>query len=149
MATFKLQNNQDGGEKRSFTPIPEREILDVEVVKVEMRDKPDWAIRDPEVTQEVSFQVKVISGEYERRNLWGNAAPFFNYSPRCRLRLWVQGILGVDELPDGYELDLDELAGKRCRILVGNRDNKAGEKKDFIQDVFPAKKFDDAQAVFG
>lgn len=136
------------GAPRKFDPIPENTIVDVEVVSVELRDKPEWAIRDPDVTQEVSFRFRVVSGQYEKRNLWGNAAPFFNFSPKCRLRIWVQGILGVDELPEGFELDLPSLTGRRARVLVGNRKNKQDEVKDFVQDVFPAKKFDDASDMF-
>mgnify|MGYP000926634079 FL=1 len=151
MATFKLQSGggqSADGEKKSYPAITP-DFYDVEVVKVELRDKPDWAIRDPEVTKEVSFQFRILNGEFARRMMWGNAAPFFNYSPKCRLRIWVQGILGVDELPEDYELDLDSLAGKKCRILVGNRENNKGETKDFVQDVFQAKKYEDANAIFG
>ena len=152
MASFILQNSQgkpgEGGE-RVFEPLPDREILEVEVVSVEERDKPEWMTSyDPEVTTEVSFRFRVVSGPYEKRNSWGTTPVFFNYSPKCRLRIWVQGILGLDELPEGFELKLDELAGRRCRVLVGNRVNKNGDVKDFVQDVFPGKRFEDASDVF-
>ncbi len=136
--TWTLSDSSSG--ERVWEAIPVPNILECEVVKVEEREKPEWAIRDPEVTTEISFRFRVISGDYEKRNLWGNAAPFFNFSPKCRLRLWVQAILGVDELPEGYQLNLEELAGKRCRVTVGNRTNKDDVVKDFAQDVYPAAK---------
>lgn len=151
MASFVLQKGGEGGGNfgGDFEPLPDRAILDVEVVKVEEREKPEWMIYDPEVTTEVSFRFRVVGGKYDRRNIWGTSATFFNFSPKCRLRIWVQGILGLDELPEGFELDLDALTGKRCRVLVGNRTNKNGDVKDFVQDVFPAGSFEDAAEVFG
>lgn len=151
MANFVLQKGGDSPASfgEGFEPLPDRAILDVEVVKVEEREKPEWAIYDPEVTTEVSFRFRVVGGPHDKRNIWGTSAVFFNYSPKCRLRIWVQGILGVEELPEGFDLNLDDLTGRKCRILVGNRINKKGDVKDFVQDVFPAGKFDDANEVFG
>lgn len=170
MATFKLpprdsqgansapqgQGQGQRGPRKDFPAIPEGQILNVEVIEVELRDRPEWAIRNPDdETKEVSFRFRVVDGEYAKRNLWGTTMPWFNFSPKCRLRIWVQGILGVDELPEDFELKLNEvydankritkqlftdLGGKRARILVGNRVNqKTGEIRDFVQDVFPAE----------
>jgi hypothetical protein len=166
MATFKLPpRGQQGGDhapqgargpRKDFPAIPEGKILNVEVIEVELRDRPEWAVRDPEdETKEVSFRFRVLDGEYAKRNLWGTTMPWFNFSPKCRLRIWVQGILGVDELPDDFELKLNDvydankritkqlftdLGGKHARVLVGNRIKKdTGEIRDFVQDVFPAE----------
>lgn len=135
--------------KKQYPSIPAGQTVDCEVVSVEVRDKPEWAIRDDGETKEVSFRFRVINGAYERRNLWGNAAPYFNNDPDCILRLWVQGILGAEVLPDGFTLELESLAGKHCRVTVGNRTVKAtGEIKDFVQDVLPASAVQDANAFF-
>lgn len=167
MATFKLPpRGQEGATnapqgqaprgKKDFPAIPEGQILNVEVIEVELRDRPEWALRNPDdETKEVSFRFRVLDGEYAKRNLWGTTMPWFNFSPKCRLRIWVQGILGVDELPEDFELKLNDvydadkritkqlftdLGGKRARVLVGNRVNKkTGELRDFVQDVFAAE----------
>lgn len=149
--------------KKEYPVIPDGEIVEVEVVEVELRDRPEWAIRNADdETKEVSFRFRVVNGAYEKANLWGNTMPWFDYSPKCKLRLWIQGIEGVSELPDGWTLrdaEVDDgkggmktifpdLAGKRARILVGNRRNKAGVLKHFVQDVFPAKTYQDVDDAF-
>jgi hypothetical protein len=71
--------------------------------------------------------------------------------------------MGVSELPEGFDLRdaqvdngkggmktiFPDLAGKHARILVGNRRNKTtGVLKHFVQDVFPAKTYQDVEDAF-
>lgn len=140
MASFTLKPARDpNAPKKDWPAIPDQEIVPVEVIKVELRDKPEWAIKDPNQTQEVSFRFRVLDGDHKGRNLWGNAAPYFSQDPRCRLRLWTQAVLGLDVLPLDFNLDLDELTGAHARVLVGNRETKDGVIKDFVQDVFQSR----------
>lgn len=175
MASFTLpprgendgsKNTYEGSDapKKDYPVIPDGEIVEVEVVEVEERDRPEWAIRSADdEKKEISFRFRVINGPYEKANLWGNTMPWFDYSPKCKLRLWVQGIEGTSELPEGFQLRSEvvdagaqgtktifpDLAGKRARILVGNRRNKTtGVLKHFVQDVFPAKQFEDVDDHF-
>lgn len=133
-----------GGGFKQYPLIPEGKIVDAEIVAVEEREMPDWKIRNPEQTREISFRVKVLADPYKGKNLWGSTLPFFNYSPKCTFRLWVQACLGLDELSEGYELDLADLAGRRVRVLVGN----SQRGKDYIQDIIAAKPFEDADDHF-
>jgi hypothetical protein len=150
MAKLQMQSTQsesDGGmfpsqtqKKRTFDPIPEGTIVDVEVVSVELRDlNPEFRAKYKiKETQEVSFRFKVISGPFANRNLWGNAKPIFNDADNCRLRLWAQEILGVDRLPADYKFDTDHFAGLKARVLVKNYQKRDGTTGDGVQDVLRA-----------
>ena len=123
--------------KRSFDPIPEGEIVDVEVVAVEIREinpefKAKYKIKED---QEISFRFKVTAGNFKNRNLWGNAKPLWNDSDNCRLRLWTQEIFGVDRMPEGYEFDTDDFTGMRARVVVRNYTKRDGSIGDGVQDV--------------
>lgn len=141
--------------KKEYPVIPEGEIVECEVVEIELRDRPEWAIRNPDdETKEVSFRFRVVSGPYAKANIWGTCMPWFDYSPKCKWRLWLQGILGVDELPEGFTLETTEVdngkggtklifpefAGKRARVEVGNRINQKTKKRShYVADVFPTR----------
>jgi hypothetical protein len=124
-------------QKRKFDPIPEGEIVDVEVVEVEIRDldsefRAKYKIKED---KEVSFRFKVISGQYSNRNLWGHAKPYWDNSDNCRLRLWTQELFGVDRMPDDYEFDTDDFTGKTARVVVRNYKKRDGSTGDGVQDV--------------
>lgn len=129
-----------GSNSRAVDPIPDGTICNCEVVKVELRDKPEWMHSSHE-PQEVSFRLIVTDGPHKGRNIWGNTRPFWNYSSNCTLRFWVQGILATDELPDDYHFEPDDLAGFTCRALIGARVNQKGETKNFVQDIFPDRSY--------
>jgi hypothetical protein len=149
-----------GGAVRKFDPIPDGTTVDVEVVEVKKRRKPDWMLKNnPRFEDSISFRFRVTSDDYARRNLWGDADPVFDMSPNCKFRIWIQAILGKDQLPEGFELELDDpdddgsqavlgMTGRKARVLVGNRTGRDGTVKDFVQDVFEAKKFEDADDYF-
>lgn len=126
--------------KRTFDPIPEGEIVDVEVVEVEIRDiNPEFRAKYKiKEDKEISFRFKVISGNYKNRNLWGNAKPYWNDSDNCRLRLWTQEIFGVDRMPEGYEFDTDDFPGMKARVVVRNYQKRDGSTGDGVQDVLRA-----------
>jgi hypothetical protein len=148
---------------REYPVIPDGMVVSVEVVEVELRDRPEWAIRSADdETKEISFRFRVTDGPYAKSNVWGTASPQFDNSPKCRFRIWVQGILGVDEMPPGFDLSTEDvwddrkgknktvfpsLAGRQARILVGNRKNKTtGKIRDFVQDVYAAEPQNDPYA---
>lgn len=142
---------QQSSMKRDFAPIPEDEIVTVEVVSVKIEDLPEWKREKSKDTHQVSFRFKVIDGQFKNRNLWGNVSPWFDSHPKCRLRLWVQEILGVDRLPDGYVFDTDDFTGLQARILVGNFTKRDGAVKDFVKDVLRApasKNYSDTEEIF-
>lgn len=158
MATFKMpprRTEQDSGASnerpgnRDFKPIPATEVLNVEVVKVEKKEKPStWTLREGEDPEYVNWSFRVLDGPFERRRIWGTTPTWFSWSPKCRLRLWAQSILNMDAFPEDFELDLENLVGKRCRVLVENYTSSKGEVKDRVGDVFPAKTYSDVEEVF-
>lgn len=138
MTQFILKSsptNSPDGAARKFDPIPNNEIVRAEVVEVKLDEKPQQFVSGPDDTHRVSFHFKVTEGSYKNRHLWGNTATWFTDSPKCKLRLWVQEILGVTELPEGFNLDLDSLKGRQVRLLVGNREKKDGSIGDFVSQV--------------
>lgn len=120
--------------KRDFQPIPEDEIVQVEVVEVKLEEKPaKW--QKPGDTHRVSWHFKVTEGPFANRHLWGNTPTWLNNSPKCVLRQWIQEVLGLDVLPDDFVFDTDEFAGLSARVLVGQRTKQDGTPTDFAKDV--------------
>lgn len=143
--SFNGNDGEDGaGEKKTFDPIPANTIAEVEVVDVtykplneEFRKK--FAVKD---THEVSFHFKVIEGPYKNRHIWGTAKPYLNSSDKCRLRIWLQELLGVDKLPAEFTLNenpdtgvYDEFTGMRCRVFTELKTSGSGKVTDRVRDV--------------
>ena len=126
-------------EESSWTPIPDDTVLVAEVVAIKETTKNFGEGDVPRV--EFKFIVRDEAGEFDGRWLWGDTPKIFNTDPRCRLRLWVQEILG-QSLPDKFKLDTDQLIGLSCRVVVGLRTyQKDGETmhKNFVSDVMRLK----------
>lgn len=149
---FKLTES-DGEE---YVAIPANSVLLAEVLKVEERDSFFWNDVDDHSKgkqREVSFRFKVIDdGEYNGRNIWGKTPTTFSTHPDCKLRVWVQEILGVDDLPKDFEFEEEDLEGSEVKIVVSNYDkkNKDGSitTKDQVADVMRAGDFQFADEVF-
>lgn len=126
--------------------IPENELVDVEVVKVELREiSPEFRARYGITDEsEISFSFKITEGEFKNQWIFGSAKPYLNDSDTCRLRHWLTAIYGLDQLPDDYTLRLDEnnvapdLTGLRCRVLVRNKTKQDGTKAHAVKDVLRA-----------
>lgn len=125
--------------KRSFKPIPDGRILNVEVEECEVRAY-DEAFRkqyNVEDTHEVSFKFRVKDGEFEKRVVFGSASPYCE--PGTKLYDYTKEILGKDELPEGFVWDSDLLTGLRCRIQVREHTKKNGEKTNKVKALFRAE----------
>jgi len=125
---------------REWPVIPERTLVDCEVVKINLRElNPEFRARfDIKDEHEVSFDFRVTDGEFRGQRIFGTAKPYLNDSDTCRLRFWLQEILGVDSLPGDFVFKLDEnneapdLVGLRCRVLVKNRVRKSDGKRSHV-----------------
>lgn len=128
--------------KPRFEAIPENSLVNCEVEKCEIRElnkdfREKYNIRD---THEVSFQFRVLDGPHKNRKLWGTAKPYLGApGSGSRLRLWTKEIFAVDDLPDGYEFDTDDVEGLKCRVLVANYTKRDGTKGDRVKDVLRAE----------
>lgn len=139
-----------------FEAIPEDEIVECEIEKVEERETPFWIDKNDESKgkqRQVSFKFRVTGpAEYANRVLFGNTPVTFSNHPDCKLRVWVQEILGQDSLPVGFKLDLEQLEGAPIKVAVGNRTKKAADGtdtvKDFAADVMRFGGFQDASDLY-
>lgn len=131
------------GESEERPVIPDGEVLAVRIIKCEVGTSP-FKNDDGSERQQVSFTFKVTEpGEFEDLYLFGNTPTTFTTHPDCKLRGWVEEILGGDALPVDFELDTDDLVNLDCRVRVGVRDRvgqdgKTPVKKNFVRDVLPA-----------
>lgn len=134
---------QGGGEKRKFEHVPKDAVLDVEVVRCEERTidkaKTPWKKFD----EEVAFAFRVLDGEYKNRWFWTDVPAILDNSPNCKLRLYLQSILGVSDLasafPGGLDFDAADYIGQECQIRVGTYfSDKKQEIQNSVEDVLPA-----------
>lgn len=134
-STPSTSGTSGGSTDKEFPLVPNNEVVAVEVARVQHRALDEEFRRKYNVkdTHKVSFAFKVLEGPGKGKWLWADAKPYFNSSDNCRLRIWVEAILGVDGLPDGFSLDFDEndgrcrdLEGLEARVLVQHRQAKAG-----------------------
>lgn len=128
-------------------PIPEGEFLPAVVESIEERESP-WEDADGNKKMRMNFRFKVNEGPYKGRVLFGDVPAIFDTYPGCHLRLWIQEIMGIDDLPVDTEIDTEHLVGLDCTIVVGARTKVIGEEKitkNFVSDVLrttPAKVVD-------
>jgi hypothetical protein len=121
MATFELEKS----DAVAYEVIPADEILNAEVSAVEVKETPFDDERNPGQKQkQVSFKFLISDGPHQGRILWGNTSTIFNDNENCKLRQWVQAILGQDTLPVGFKFDTETLLGLPVRVVVGNRGKK-------------------------
>lgn len=137
-------------EAQEFEVIPEATIVPLEVVTVEDRETP-WDIdeNDPSLGKkhQVSFRFKVVGGDHDGRTLFGNTPTTFTTHPDCKLRAWVQEILGESSLPTGFRFSTEVLEGMPVKGVVAHRikTNADGSRtpKEYISDVIRVGGYDE------
>lgn len=145
--------------KKVYPVIPAGQIVPVEVVQVAEVPLPEgWIKEEDDTTTEISFHFKVTSGQWEGTHIWGRTRPWFNWSPKCRFRLWIQAILGTDDLPEGFRLEptaevdrqgrdikvFHVLDGMRCQVAVDNYTTKATQElRHIVNNVLPNAQYDE------
>lgn len=124
MTEFVLEEGVD------FQLIPDGEVLAAEVIVCEVRETPFDDEKNPgEKQKEVSFRFQVTEpGEYENRQVFGRTPTTFNSNEACKLRMWVQELLGMDKLPEKFRFNTDTLIGLPCRVSVSQRTSKPSDK---------------------
>lgn len=137
MASFTLTESEE------FEAIPEGELLEAEIVNCELRETP-FLIDENDPSkgkkEQVSFRFRIVEdGPYFGRTLFGNTPTTFTTHPDCKLRVWVQEILGMDSLPIDFEFDTETLIGATVKVIVGNRFKTAADgsqvAKDYVDTV--------------
>lgn len=136
-------------ESEEFKTIPDGEILEAEVSNCEHRETPFDDENNPgQKKWEVSFRFQVKDGEYAGRTVFGNTPVTFTNHPDCKLRVWVQELLGLDSLPGGFRFDTDTLIGLPCRIAVGERVREGKPTKNYVMDVLRSSNVKTAADIF-
>lgn len=121
MTEFVLQEAPDLPDRQVF---PDQTILDAEVAKVEVKTAPFTdddgnPVKQVEFTFEIpGYNTVLDDGRSFAMRQYGRTSTTFSTSERCKLRAWVQEIMSVDELPAGFALDLDDLVGNPCRVIL-------------------------------
>lgn len=133
---------EEAEERPAFVLVPDGTIL--EAVIEDIKEQESMYYKEPDgVTpqKQISFRFKVTSqGQFEGRTLFGNVAKWFSTDPNCRLRLWIQEIMGRDSLPADFKVNLKHLVGLTCRIMVSEhlgkaKDGVTDQKKNKVTDV--------------
>lgn len=154
---FTLRESGDSvdpetGEKREYETIPEGTILETEVLGLEKKVMPYTDDDGNEITK-VEFAFRVIEeGEYLNRRLWGQTPTTFSTHEDCKLTAWIKEVLGVVDLPTGFQFRPKDLNGKKVRAVVGVRyytpkgqtDQKA---VNFVGDVMKSRSVASAPAT--
>lgn len=134
MTEFVLQDTPE------FDVIPDGEILNAIVDNCEQRPSPWLTETNGDPVQQVAFRFRITEeGDYEDKTLFGDTPVTFSNHSDCKLRMWVQELLGEDTLPTGFRFNTDTLIGLPCRVVVGEYTTKAGKKGNKAQDILRAK----------
>jgi hypothetical protein len=96
-------------------------------------------------TENLEFTFKILDEDYEGTEVRGLARYPEYLTPKCKLRLWAQAIMGR-EFGENETIDLDALIGKQCRISTINKPGKKGGEFTNIKDILPARARQNGQA---
>lgn len=132
-------------EKKVYEAIPagtyNAEVVSLKYQKVN-KEICYWKKHDDEIVFE--FVITDEDSPYNKRRFWADVQAIICDESWCKLRLWLQEIIGVNSLGDGFVFDTDDLSdyvGLPCRIRVNQYWSKAkGVYQNGIDDVLAASK---------
>lgn len=137
MGTYTLRGLTDQ-EKAYEKDIPGDEWYDAEVIEVGEKLLP-FKNDAGEDLWNMQFKFKITEGEFAGRWLTGETRLDFKKSQRSQMLDWIQELF-QQELSEGFTLDTDMLAGKRCRVHTWQKkykDKESGEQRSItlVNDV--------------
>ncbi len=129
--------------------IPDGEILQAEVIKAEKQTKP-WKDENDNDIVKVSFLFRITEeGPFYDRKVYGETPLTFSTHSDCKLRIWVQELLGQDQLMKGFKFNTEMLSDLPCRVAVGQRTSQKTKKtSNFVADVIRASSVRMAEEIF-
>ncbi|MFA6046269.1 MAG: hypothetical protein WC718_14895 [Phycisphaerales bacterium] len=81
-----------------------------------------------------------LDGEYVGKTINDIASwPQNGLSPKSKIRLWIEGLLGRSLQGYTGEVDINKLVGKDCRINVTRGPNTKGREVNKIANILPPK----------
>jgi hypothetical protein len=125
-----------------YPVLPPDKIIQVEVVDVTEREvtsaKGDW------MKFEFKFRILAVPTDLESdygvlvgSHIWGSVPARLTTHPDNKLRQWSESLLNMDDLPEGYALDTDDLIGKRGRALISNYEKRDGKSQHQVNSILP------------
>ncbi len=144
MASIGVTKSASKQQDKSFEAIPEG-TYDAVVARIQYKpinlEKTPWLDKQVErgVEAQIGFAFKIVGDKFTNRWLWQDVdAEISDYS-KCKLRLYLQELLGENELPESFkfnEEDYDNYVGLPCRIRVKQYwSDKGNENRNSIEDV--------------
>lgn len=124
MPIFELEESQgpeETGDRPAFkvTIFEEDTIVTGDLVDIKEKVAP---FKDDDGSEIKRLEFTFRLPEYNNQRVWGETPLTFTTHPDCKLRGWVQEILGGNELPAGFRLNTDELKDiKGLRLRLGYR----------------------------
>jgi hypothetical protein len=140
-------NTATDTEEKKFSHLPKDTVIDVVVERCSLKtlDKSlEWNKRKS-WDEEVNFAFKPVDDQIRKDCGWffTDVPAILDNSSNCKLRLYIQSILGIDDLaavfPDGFEFEPNDYIGQYCQIRVGTYfSKKKQEIQNSVEDVTPA-----------
>ncbi len=86
-------------------------------------------------SEQLRFRFTIQTGEHKGRSVSGRTN--CRFSPRTKLYRWTQAALGGWAIPNNWDFDSEELAGRLVRIVVLTGINDDGGWWHRAQEVLP------------
>jgi hypothetical protein len=137
-----------------YKALPEDMILEAEIIECGIRDSFfNVDDNDPSLgkRKEVSFKFQIDDArypEYSGRTIYGSVNALFTQDSNCKLRQWVEEIIGVNDLQEGFQFSTNDLLGGRVKVVVANYTKKDGTVKDKVKDLIRISGYGDASDSF-
>lgn len=94
----------------------------------------DALVDDGKFGPQVAFNLQVVEGEHSGVNMraWTSAT----FSPKSRLYSWAAALFGA-AIPAGYDLDTQDLIGRRARAVVLVKEKTDGQMFNKVDNLRP------------
>lgn len=117
------------GQEGEWTPIPDQASLRAKLLNAKKRTMPfkEYDSTEDAVRIEWTFQIEE-DGAFLNRKVKGLTGTKFVNHPDCRMYQWAKTLMGVETLPEGFQLDLDDLTGQAVVVQVNQKEG--GPRKD-------------------
>lgn len=127
----------------AYPVLPADSVIVVEVQSIQDKPVKNNSTGETWTKLEFTFQIDNVPAHLgeelkslEGSRVWGSTSMKFSLHPDNKLRQWVEALLGL-ELDEGFELDTDNLVGRRARAVIGNYTKKDGTPGHGVESLLP------------